>query len=624
MRFSTAEQAKGDTLARQRDLAMEYLARRPEKNLFLAQDEYVDEGVSSFTGQNLQPGRALHRFLDDVKGGRIPSGSVLMVESLDRISRQQVLESQRLLLDILVSNINVITTSPSEEREYSRTSGLHDLIISLAGMERANQESAMKSDRVRRAWKRKKQGATTTKLTSRAPAWLRLSADRSHFEVLEKQSEVVRRVFELATTMGQHSIARILNSKGVEPFMAGSAGWHSSSVVKLLNSSAVIGIYEPHERDPKTGKRVPDGPPIPDYYPSVIDEATYFRVRALRLARRHGSAGRKGSRFSNLFTGLAKCAVCKGPMVMVNKGRPPKGGAYLVCSSARRNLGCGYRSVRYGIVERAFLTMCQNFDVTALLPTSVETTVSTRLRNAQDALDGEIATKRDLMGRIVESLAKIDGQVAQSINDKLLQYEQELVSLGENRRQVAEQLSLAAVGEARTLGLKKNFMALLLLMQQAEETEQYVIRSRFNEVLKTALADFTIGPSPANLVEELNAETDQNLKLLEAVNPDVLEALKNAEIKSHRHVSGSLSIVKVAYKSGWGSDLAIDALGLVGVRVFRISDSAELDVAPSTFPPGQWGIVVSESHIKDRPKQPRNANGKFAKHVPSTSPLTSK
>jgi DNA invertase Pin-like site-specific DNA recombinase len=350
MRFSSAEQAKGDSLERQRSLAVEYIARHPQQEIVLAEDlQFVDEGVSSYTGQNLQPGRALRRFLECVEDGRVASGSILMVESLDRLSRQQVIQAQRLLLDILLSGITVITTSPAESRAYDGRSGLQDLIISLAGMERANRESAIKSDRVRRAWKRKKENASTTKLTSRAPSWLKLNPDRKSFSVVEEKAAVVRRIFELAETLGQASIVRILNNEGVPPLMKGATGWHESSVTKVLTSPAVHGVYQPHERDKTEGKtrRVPDGAAVEAYYPSIVDKDIFYRIQALRSTRKTAGAGRKGLTYTNIFGGIAKCAHCGSSMAVVDKGALPKGGQYFVCSSARRGVGCQYRSVRY-------------------------------------------------------------------------------------------------------------------------------------------------------------------------------------------------------------------------------------------------------------------------------------
>ena len=58
-------------------------------------------------------------------------------------------------------------------------------------------------------------------------------------------------------------------------------------------------------------------------------------------------AGRKGTSFTNIFSGIAKCAYCGSPMKFENKGPRPKGGTFLVCDGARRGLGCEIARWRY-------------------------------------------------------------------------------------------------------------------------------------------------------------------------------------------------------------------------------------------------------------------------------------
>src|SRR5690606_10466912 len=85
--------------------------------------------------------------------------------------------------------------------------------------------------------------------------------------------------------------------------------------------------------------RKPDGDPIPDFYPKIIEEEVFWRAQAATQGRRQRAAGRKGSTV-HLLQGLARCGSCGNPMHIVNKGRPPKGGVYLCCSSNMRNAGC--------------------------------------------------------------------------------------------------------------------------------------------------------------------------------------------------------------------------------------------------------------------------------------------
>ena len=80
-------------------------------------------------------------------------------------------------------------------------------------------------------------------------------------------------------------------------------------------------------------KRVADGDPVADYFPAVVDRETFLQARRMRQGRK-SEGGRKGQRFSNLFTGMARCGQCDAPMHYVNKGSRTK--VYLICSNVRR------------------------------------------------------------------------------------------------------------------------------------------------------------------------------------------------------------------------------------------------------------------------------------------------
>ncbi|MCU0792982.1 MAG: recombinase family protein [Opitutaceae bacterium] len=85
LRFSTPEQMAGDSYRRQTELAQRYA----EANGLTLDEEltYRDLGVSGYHGANAQSGK-LAEFLEAVEKGVVPRGSFLLVESLDRLSRQ--------------------------------------------------------------------------------------------------------------------------------------------------------------------------------------------------------------------------------------------------------------------------------------------------------------------------------------------------------------------------------------------------------------------------------------------------------------------------------------------------------------------------------------------------------
>ncbi len=93
--------------------------------------------------------------------GKVEKGSYLLVESLDRLSRDTVRVARDRFEAILDRGINIAVLS--EGKVYKADSyDMSDMIMSLLVMQRANEESAMKSKRGRAAWQQKKKRAAET------------------------------------------------------------------------------------------------------------------------------------------------------------------------------------------------------------------------------------------------------------------------------------------------------------------------------------------------------------------------------------------------------------------------------------------------------------------------------
>src|SRR5204863_5212253 len=103
---------------------------------------------------------------------------------------------------------------------------------------------------------------------------------------------------------------------------------------KILSYRAVIGEYQPHSRT--GGSRQPVGEPITDYFPAIIQPDLFHAVQA-KLEANRGKGGRI-DKAKNVFTHLVKCAYCGGPLTLVDKGKGPKGHAYLICDNGRRRV----------------------------------------------------------------------------------------------------------------------------------------------------------------------------------------------------------------------------------------------------------------------------------------------
>ncbi|WP_164757588.1 MULTISPECIES: recombinase family protein [unclassified Mesorhizobium] len=279
VRFSTPEQAAGDSLRRQTDKAAKYAAKH---NLILDdKTTFRDLGLSAFGGANVAVG-ALGDFLSLVRSGDIKPGSCLLVENFDRISRDNILDAQAVFTGLLSAGITIVTLS--NERAYSRESlrenqfAIFEIII---GFIRANDESARKQELLRAAWhgKRLKLKERGTPMTRLSPGWVRLREDRSGFDLIPERAEVVRRVFNLTLVgEGQHAIAQMLNREGVPVFRRGKM-WHRSYIKKMLADPSVIGVHTPHrvERIGGRKRRIPTEA-VEGYFPAAVDRETFERA----------------------------------------------------------------------------------------------------------------------------------------------------------------------------------------------------------------------------------------------------------------------------------------------------------------------------------------------------------
>ena len=288
-RFSTPEQAKGDSTTRQTLAAQRWCERHGVE--LDSELTFRDEGVSAFEGMNAEKGD-LGAFLRAVENGDVPKGSYLLVESLDRISRQKPHKAVRLMGDIIERGVTVVDLSDNE-KQYSEETLTQDntaLLMMVLRFARANEESALKSVRVAAARERQRQKFASNEPLTRAytrqlPGWLRWNDDTKTIEAIPERAEVVRRMFELADGgTSQHSIAVWLNENAGEPWGRGKrkgARWHRSYVRKVLTNPAVIGTFTPHtaQRDPETRKKTRKPlEAIHHRFPAIVDRELFERV----------------------------------------------------------------------------------------------------------------------------------------------------------------------------------------------------------------------------------------------------------------------------------------------------------------------------------------------------------
>jgi DNA invertase Pin-like site-specific DNA recombinase len=356
LRFSTPEQAKGDSLRRQTAMADDYAQRHG-----LALDTELnlkDLGVSAFRGDNAAVG-ALGAFLQAIKDGLVPAGSLLLVEALDRISRQTARKAVRILEDIVEAGVTLVTLNDGKQYTAASLNGI-DFLMAILLFMRGAEESATKARRLKASWEGKRLRAAGGEVqTASVPAWIKVTGSaakesrNAKLSLIPERAKLVRRMFKMFLAgEGKHAIAEAFNSERI-PTWGKSKLWHSTYVYKILSSPTVTGRLVPHVESHASGKmtRTPQ-PAIEGYYPRVIDDETYQRAQTLAASRR-GTVRSKS--IASITAGIAKCPKCGGTMTRVFKGSGPKAGIpKLVCAKAKAGAGCKYHLVKLPDIERAF------------------------------------------------------------------------------------------------------------------------------------------------------------------------------------------------------------------------------------------------------------------------------
>ncbi len=362
LRISTDMQLKGTGNQRQLEATKAYAK---EKNFELI-NTLDDHGKSGFKGLNIARG-SLGDFKKNLTKGLIPKNTVLIVESLDRLSRQEPTTAFTLLSDILRYGIEIHTLI---DRQIYTWESINEnpsmLFMSIGTMMRAFDESKTKSARMLATWESKRKRIPAGEvLTKVVPSWIEVVSNNDGTRILklkERDADTIRHIFDLATNenMGSFQITTYLN-KNIRKYPKVNANWKSkpnkdwgqSFVVKLLKSKATYGALEIKKSN---GIEL-----IEDYYPAVIKKEKFLLAKKC-ISERALERGRKGDLFPNLFFGLLECGCCSSPIGYKDSGK--KGKEYLMCNKRKvLRAGCSNRGWQYDNFQESFLTHIKEINI---------------------------------------------------------------------------------------------------------------------------------------------------------------------------------------------------------------------------------------------------------------------
>lgn len=446
IRFSSKPQERGDSIRRQ-TAGSEALARK--HGWTLSDKTLTDLKVSGFHGKNWRDGE-LAGFLEAIKRGSVKKGSVLIVESLDRLSRDDIDEALPLFLGIIKSGVDIATCDP--ERIYDRQAIKNpvQLLEPLFIFARANEESTTKSHRISEAWATKRKQLMAKggkKMTAQVPGWITLSPEKTKFS-LNEGATIIKRIVKLALDgHGSTAIVKILNAEQVPSTGRSKTGWNKSYVRRILSNRALIGEYQPYIGHTSNGRQ-PVGDPIPDYFPRLITDEVFYKIQtAVR-----GKPGKVGTGTPNIFTGLLFDQRDGSTITLTRKnGGAKQSQRLLVNSSAQRGVkDAVYCSFPYAVLEKVFV----HHYLPEIKPADLA--LATAIETDTTDLETQLADLDHRIGKIKTRLAKEDDldallDVLSTLTKKRQAVQGQLEQANESKHQQQAKETLAECKRLRDL-----------------------------------------------------------------------------------------------------------------------------------------------------------------------------
>lgn len=341
-RFSSRAQDKGSSLVRQNERTQALCERKGWTII----ETVEDKGASAWKGDHLASGKLgeLRRRID---AGLIAAGTVLVVENLDRLSRQDYRTARRWIEDVTDRDIAVQVYSPELwlDREAMSGTNIGAIVQHLLEANRASAESTRKSEfQVRNIARMLDMVRAGVCPSPRVPAWFTAKVGEP-LKVNEPRAALVRLIYEWsASGLGYETICKTLNANHA-PWT--KTPWAINYVRDILSSPTVEGKYVV-----RTGpNRKPTGEIITGYYPRIVDADLVDRARTA-IGRRAGTGGQNAGEAQNYFVGLVSCKHCGGTVGRSKSGNS-KAYAYMLCRNSRYGLCDNRGGMNYGVLAKA-------------------------------------------------------------------------------------------------------------------------------------------------------------------------------------------------------------------------------------------------------------------------------
>lgn len=399
VRLSTRKQLDGHGAERQLAAALRW-CRENDMELDL-QTSLFDAGFSGYAGANVKRG-TLGVLQAAALNGEIADGTVLLVESFDRITRLPLPDAYELLLSLINNGVVVVTLMDGKRWSNKSMKSLEFFMLSLVNIYRGFEESQTKSDRLQATFKDARLTRKQSKFGS-APGWLSRDTKDSPWVVDPDKAAVVLKVFEMsAAGYGSKAIAKRANEESwpVPLRLNLTAGrWHARMPGIILRNRAVLGYHEhklhTHEAHSRDYRGESTGIAYADYYPRIVSDELWNASRASIATRT--VAKRRDTHYYNIFSGVMFCGYCGAPIHRRTETAGYSRGT-LTCADKVAGVTkcppCAAVTVDAPVLEAIF-----KYQPAALLSDDHATELT--------VLDADIAQCKDEMQRITETIAKV-------------------------------------------------------------------------------------------------------------------------------------------------------------------------------------------------------------------------
>jgi len=323
IRFSSEKQSSGDSLKRQEKRLDQWVDSNP--SIKLSEMSYKDLGVSGFSGKHVAEG-ALGAFLEAINKGKIKTGDMLLIESLDRLGRLKELDMIEIIIRIIKAG--VIIESLEDGTRYDVDSFSQGTVyVLVAKIQQAHQYSSQLSERISSAKRRTRASVKSgelNKITKNSPFWCYWSSFTKRFEVKDKEKKIVDDIFSFYLRGdGIEKVRASINSKY-------KTKYHGSRINRVLFDRCVLGEISLKSKDV-----------IENYYPIIVDRVKYHQAVTLRDSKQsvrdmsaHSSREKPPT---NIWKGLVHC-VCGSECTLLNKSTKDKVVFSFICK--QRKFGC--------------------------------------------------------------------------------------------------------------------------------------------------------------------------------------------------------------------------------------------------------------------------------------------